>query len=98
MSKRDENAAVTRAYLRRIIGYDFTEVKSEYKVNDEGKLELMRQTEQTKHVPGDARAAEFWLRNRQPKLWRKDPAEPEGERPEGGVVEISKVEEPEDGW
>ena len=96
MSKRSEDAAVTQAYLRRITGYDVTETKSEYKVNEDGELELMKKTENVKHVPGDPRAAEFWLKNRQPKKW-KDPrhlAEEAGGGEESiGVIEIAQVQE-----
>ena len=99
MSKRSEDAAVTQAYLRRITGYDVTEVKSEYKVNEDGELELMKKTENVKHVPGDPRAAEFWLTNRLPKLWQKNPGMTDGEKEETpGVIEISQVaEEPGEG-
>ncbi len=90
---RSRDSEVARAYLRRITGYEVTEVKSEYKVNEEGELELQKRTESLKHVPGDPRAAEFWLTNRRPQEWR--PArllrgeEPEGEAP--GVVELPPV-------
>ena len=94
MSKRSEDAAVTQAYLRRITGYDVTEVKSEYKVNEDGELELTKKTENVKHVPGDPRAAEFWLTNRLPKLWQKNPGASDGEGgEEPGVIEISQVAE-----
>ena len=94
MSKRSEDAAVTQAYLRRITGYDVTEVKREYKVNEDGELELMKKTENVKHVPGDPRAAEFWLTNRLPKLWQKNPGAAAGEGEEApGVIEIAEVKE-----
>lgn len=94
MKRRSDDDAVTRAYLRRITGYDVTEVKSEYKVNEDGELELMKKTENVKHIPGDPRAAEFWLTNRRPELWRKNPAGPEGEGEDGGgVIEIPRVAE-----
>lgn len=96
-----EDAAVTQAYLRRITGYDVTEVKEEFKVNEDGELELLKKTEKTKHIPGDPRAAEFWLTNRLPEQWRyrrgngaddKDAAGPG----ETGIVELPTVEEPEE--
>ena len=93
MSKRSDAAAVEQAYLRRITGYDVTEVKSEYKVNEAGELELLKKTESVKHVPGDPRAAEFWLTNRQPKRWQKRPEAMDGESEERGVIEIARVEE-----
>lgn len=98
---RREDAAVTQAYLRRITGYDVTEVKEEFKVNEDGELELCKKTEKTKHIPGDPRAAEFWLTNRLPEQWRyrrgngaesKDAVEPG----ETGIVELPPIEEPED--
>ena len=97
MSKRAEDAAVTQAYLRRITGYDITEEKREYKVNEDGEAELVKKTETVKHVPGDPRAAEFWLMNRLPKQWQKKPTQGDGEKgEEGGVVELPPVEEPDD--
>ena len=101
MSKRSEDAAVTQAYLRRITGYDVTEVKREYKVNEDGELELTKKTENVKHVPGDPRAAEFWLTNRQRRKW-KHPRflgeEKNGEAETPGVIEISQIaEEPGEG-
>ena len=98
MNKRD-NTAVEMAYLRRITGYDVTEVKREYKVNEDGELELTRETANTKHVPGDARAAEFWLTNRKPRRWRYrrgEKAETPAEEGEAGVVLLPEVEEPTD--
>ncbi len=97
MTKRDDDQ-VLRAYLRRITGYDVTEVHEEYKVNEEGQLELAKETRKTKHVPGDPRAAEFWLTNRQPGRWRParllEAAGPE--TGETGVIELPPVEEGED--
>ena len=97
MSKRAEDAAVTQAYLRRITGYEVTEEKREYKVGLDGQAELVKKTETTKHVPGDPRAAEFWLVNRLPKQWQKKPNPGDDERTEeGGVIELPNVEEAED--
>lgn len=98
MTKRDDDR-VLRAYLRRITGYDVTEVHEEYKVNEEGRLELAKETRKTKHVPGDPRAAEFWLTNRQPGLWRPSrllgAAGPKAE--ETGIIEFPPVEDEEGG-
>lgn len=90
-----QDEAVTQAYLRRITGYDVTEVQEEYKINADGEPELKKRTEKTKHVPGDPRAAEFWLTNRQSDQWRyrrngggagEDPADT-------GVVELPPIRE-----
>ncbi len=92
-----DDAAVKAAYLRRITGYQVTEEKREYKVNDAGELELTKTVTTTKHVPGDARAAEFWLTNRHPEKWRPSrllgPSEA-GEEGETGIVELPEVGAP----
>lgn len=91
-------AEVERACLRRATGYEVTETKREYKVNEQGELELTRAVEQVKHVPGDMQAVKFWLTNREPELWGKGPGERESrEDEEGGIVEIPEVREAEGG-
>lgn len=85
-------AEVERACLKRATGYEVTETKREYKVNEQGELELTRATEQVKHVPGDLRAVEFWLTNREPALWSKSPGEREEREETGGVVVLAQVE------
>jgi hypothetical protein len=68
-----DKVVVVGAYLRRITGYDTTEVRREYAwtLDDEGnpKRVLAKEIEQTRHIPGDPRAAEFWLTRRQGKDW-----------------------------
>ncbi len=92
-----EDTAVKKAYLRRITGYQVTEEKKEYKVNEDGELELTKTVTTTKHVPGDARAAEFWLTNRHPEKWRPTrllgPGDA-GEEGETGIVELPEVGAP----
>lgn len=66
-----DDVVVTNAYLRRIVGYDAEEVKREYKVLEDGTRLLVKETTQTRHIPGDPRAAEFWLCARQPGKWSK---------------------------
>ena len=74
-----------------MIGYDATEVRREYKYEADpatGELHrtLVRETEQTRHVPGDPRAAEFWLTNRQRDRWKYKPEPGEGGDGDTGVV------------
>ena len=72
------------AYKKRAMGYSYKETKKIYKVttDDDGReirvLDAIQETE--KHVPGDPRAMENWLRIRQPDLWGQIQA-PEGARP-----------------
>lgn len=90
-----DDVIVTNAYLKRITGYDAVEVKRDYtiKINENGEKEkvLTKVTEQTRHIPGDPRAAEFWLRNRQPEKWNAKREQPEEQ--EGGVVILPAVAE-----
>lgn len=69
-----DDVIVVNAYLRRVTGYDATEYKKEFKIsrNDKGEeiRELVKVTEQTRHIPADPRAGEFWLTNRQPNKWK----------------------------
>ncbi len=96
-----DNVIVTNAYLRRITGYDTTETRREYVyVQDPGGGEpvrmLSKETEQVRHIPGDPRAAEFWLVNRQKLKWRrtdKDLTTNDGEGADTGVVELPAVME-----
>ena len=57
--------------LKRAMGYDYTEVKSEGVLNEKtGKIVGTKVTKTTKHVPGDTTAAIFWVKNRMPDDWR----------------------------
>ncbi len=88
---------VENAFLRRITGYDTIETRREYAVVDdpgggEPVRALVKETEQVRHIPGDPRAAEFWLTNRQRARWKRAP-ETEGDGgSEGGVIMIPEVE------
>ena len=68
-----DDVIVTNAYLRRITGYDVVETQRQYKYgyddNGEPVRQLVKETEETRHIPGDPRAAEFWLTHRNPDKW-----------------------------
>lgn len=94
------------AYKKRAMGYNYTETKRIYKVTttDDGReiriLEGIQEIE--KHVPGDPRAMENWLRIRQPETWGTIQA-PENETPvimvqeQEQLIESDVVEVDEDG-
>lgn len=92
-----DDVVVVPAYLKRIIGYTATEWRREYacRVDPETgeiKRTLMKETSQERHVPGDPRAAEFWLCNRNPQKWKRVPdvgGDDDGKS--GGVIEIPAV-------
>lgn len=95
-----DDVEVVPAYLKRVTGYDVTEVKKQYsyvkKENGEIARVLVGEIEQTRHIPGDARAAEFWLTNRQPEKWKRQPEASGGENEySGGMIEIPAVIEKE---
>lgn len=91
-----DDVVVTSAYLKRVAGYDVTERKKEYiyvKNEATGEYEkiLFKETEQEKHIPADPRAAEFWLTNRQPEKWKRQPEGGGDDGAGGGVIEIPAV-------
>ena len=90
-----DKVIVVNNYLRRITGYDATEVRREYvwTLDDEGnpKRVLTKEIEQTRHIPGDPRAAEFWLTRRQGKEWPMKVSGEEQQENDGGIIEIPAV-------
>ena len=68
-SKLQADAGVAASLYKRAIGYKITEKKVE-KAGDGDKEEIIKTTTTTKHLAGDVVAQTFWLKNRQPKLWR----------------------------
>lgn len=89
---------VENAFLKRITGYNAEEVRREYAIEtdeygNQVKV-LKREVVQTKHIPGDPRAAEFWLKNRMPDKYKDRPGENDSEDNEsGGVIIMPAVKE-----
>lgn len=92
-----DNVIVTNSYLKRITGYDVIEVKRtySYKLGPDGKMHrvLTGEIEQTRHIPGDPRAQEFWLAHRQPEKWGALLKSGDDEENKGGVCLIPAVSE-----
>ena len=86
---------VENAFLKRIKGYDAEEVRKEYvwEENEYGERVrvLKKEIVQTKHIPGDPRAAEFWMKNRMPDKYKDIHSELKDEKEGGGVVIIPAV-------
>lgn len=61
------DAQVAESLFNRATGIEVTEVE----VRDDGKKKVKRVTK--KHIPPDPTAQIFWLKNRQPELWRDKP-------------------------
>lgn len=85
-----DKVIVVNAYLRRITGYDAVETRREYTVMG-GERILSKEIEQTRHIPGDPRAAEFWLTRRQGKDWPMKVSGEEQPENDGGIIEIPAV-------
>lgn len=65
--KKGKEAAdreVENALFKRALGYDYEEVKEEFKNGN-----IVKRTVTKKHVSGDTTAQIFWLKNRKPDYW-----------------------------
>ena len=62
---------VENALLKRALGYDFQETRVEKSDKDGTKI-----IQTLKHIPADATAQIFWLKNRRPDKWRDKPEIP----------------------
>lgn len=65
--KREADANVAERLYKRAIGYQYQEEKNEYENGDEKPV---RKSITVKTLAPDPTAQIFWLKNRQPELWR----------------------------
>lgn len=73
---------VEKKLLTRALGYEYTEVSTEFECGVQTKYK-----ETKKHVPPDVTAQIFWLKNRKPEQWRdKVPDKSEDEALDGVVI------------
>ena len=84
--KAQADARVARSLYARAIGYEHPEVDIRAV---KGKI---RKTSLVKFYPPDTAAATFWLRNRQPELWR-DVQRGEISGPNGGPIPVVEAGE-----
>ena len=75
---------VAQTLYKRAFGYEYTEIKEV-----DSQKDGTRHEEVTKHIPGDTTAMIFWLKNRQPKLWRD---KPEGEESQEQSIQKVQIE------
>lgn len=68
--KEIADSNVASKLYNRAIGYDYEEKTSESKKDKDGMYHLVETKKVKKHMPADTTAAIFWLKNRQPDLWR----------------------------
>ena len=68
--KKPVDIEVENSLLKRATGYDFDEKTTEVEVGEDGEPKVTKVKTTKKHVPGDVGAQAFWLKNRNPKVWR----------------------------
>ena len=93
---------VENALFKRAVGYRYTEVTEELRLNREtGKKELTVTKRLTKEVLPDVTAQIFWLKNRKRNEWRDrwdEPAEDKGAGAlEDWIAAVSEGEMPDGG-
>lgn len=66
-AKEDADAKVANSLYRRALGYERKQKVGEFVDEETGARHT---TYKVEHVPADTKAAMFWLKNRQPKIWR----------------------------
>lgn len=77
---------VENALYKRAVGYQYQEKTVEESENGT-KVKFV-----TKEMPPDVTAQIFWLKNRQPDLWRDKPAEKPDNAGGGGLVMLPAVD------
>jgi hypothetical protein len=65
----EADALVEDSLFRRALGYDFEE--TEVSVSEDGKAKRAKKTK--RHMAPDVAACIFWLANRRPDRWRRNP-------------------------
>lgn len=73
VGKADADARVTRSLFQRAVGYTVPEtvVHFEKRKLKRGVKLVPHHVEVLKHYPPDTTAGIFWLKNREPELWRE---------------------------
>lgn len=84
MTEEEKDREVEAALFQRACGYEAEDMVTEE--NEKGA----KQRTTRYHIPGDVRAMIFWLRNRQPDVW-KDRPESDAPREEKGVSIIDDI-------
>ncbi len=82
-NKEIADIEVENALRKRALGYDWEEVRTEIISSGtvkggkfvEASKAQKKTTKTTRHVPGDVTAQIFYLKNRQPGIWRSKPPE-----------------------
>lgn len=75
IGKYESDQEVVDSMRKRAVGFTYEETTSEIKIGkgneeDPGQGEITAIKKTTKYCPPDTGAGAFWLKNRQPELWR----------------------------
>lgn len=91
-AKKEPDRQVEAALFKRAIGYQYEEVTQDEKLDRDGNVQVLKKTV-TRDVPPHLTSIIFFLANRQPERWHKDPAgTPNGKEAITGVVELAARE------
>ena len=88
--KKYIDSKVMDSLYNRAIGFETTEVK------DEEGTAGKKKTVTTRQVLGDTTAQIFWLKNRQPELWRNNPEREEQEATSDVHIHFTDAVAPKD--
>jgi len=68
--KAESDQEVVDSLRKKAVGFEYTEVATEAKVDDKGVEIITSKKTTKKYYPPDTGATAFWLKNRQPNEWR----------------------------
>jgi hypothetical protein len=90
------DSAVEDSLLKRALGYDYEETKVIATTTEDGKTRPLRVEKTKKHIPGEVRAQEIWLRNRMRDKWTIDSQSGNIFNIMNGVLIVPGTQNPED--
>jgi transposase-like protein len=77
---------VEDSLLKRALGYDYEKVETEVSIFGEKEFKKKKVTQM--HNPADATSMIFWLCNRKPGQWRRNPTFVDFEKAKGEITEL----------
>ena len=86
------NDQVNGRLYKRCLGYDYEEVTRWQTIGRDGEI-IWLEKRTIKHLPPDPNSIQFWLINKQPEEWKREPEKKEKEAGEQGVIIIPEVTE-----
>ena len=81
---------IEAALFRRCIGYNYEESSKKQTTGKNGEL-IWLETRTTKHLPPDPSCIQFWLTNRRPDEWQRNPEQKEKDCSDNGVIMLDTL-------